>query len=97
MADLVGLKAYRRFFGTLEAVIAGEQAACAAYNNRQTTVTITASQYEGGSSSGQIDGDPLVVMENCQALIDEFEAEAAGETITTGPYHSDFSFQPIKT
>ena len=97
MADLVVLKAYRRFFGTLEAVIAAEQAACEAYNNRQTTVVITASQYEGGQSSGQISGDPREVMENCQALIEEFEAEAAGETITSGPYHSDFSTQPIRT
>jgi hypothetical protein len=97
MADLVVLKAYRRFFATLEAVIAAEQAAVEAYNNRQTTVTITASQFEGGSSSGQISGDPRDVMENCQALIEELEAEAADETITTGPHHSDFSTRTIRT
>lgn len=97
MADLAVINALRRFVVGETALTAAYQEAFTAYQNRQTTVTITASNFEGGNSSGQIAGDPKELMEACEFLLKEIEAEDAGETTAAGPYHSDFSKQPLRT
>lgn len=91
-ADKVLKDAYRRFLVTEEAITSAYQTALTAYNSRLSTVTITAAQFEGGSTSGQIEGSPRDIMEVCEELLRELE----GDDKTSDVAHRDFSYRMIE-
>jgi len=97
MADLAVINALRRFVVGTQNLTQAYKLAWDAYSSRQTSVTITASQFEGGNSSGQIAGDPKEIMEACEYLLAELEDIESATVSATGPYQVDFSKQPSRT
>jgi hypothetical protein len=97
MADRREMNALRRFAGGAEGLNTIYAAAWEAHTTGATTVTILASQFEGGQASGQMLGVPLELCDSCEMLLAEIEATELGEEIASGPVHSDFSRQPSRT
>jgi hypothetical protein len=97
MADLAFIDAMRRFVVGKNALLEVYRLAWEAAQARQTEVTITAQQFAGGGSTGQIAGNPRVIMESAEILLKEIEAEESGQAVASAPVHVDFSTQPVRT
>ncbi len=96
MADMRLVAALKRFC-TLEEVEATYKAATDAYVERNTEVVITSATFEGGGSSGQLTGDPAMVLDACEYVLAEKEAEEANTVLPAGPNHLDFSRRTVGT
>lgn len=84
------LAGMRRFLTTAD-IEAVYQEALQAKLGLLTEVTITSVSFEGGASSGQIKGDPSDLMELCELLLKEAEAEAGGAPVVQETGVVDFS------
>ncbi len=98
MADYEVVAAIKRFFSKEETETA-YRAAFAAYQERAVEVTITSANFESGSSSGQITGDPKELMGACRVVLEDLEADAQGidPEALPGTSHVDFSKRILET
>ena len=71
--------------------------ALAAWEKRQLTVTITSASFEGGATSGQITGDPKVILAIFETLIAEKKGQLKPITPSDNMSHSvDFSKRRVE-
>lgn len=91
------LTAFRRFLTDRADVEQIYREAMVAKTSMLSEVTITSVSFEGGSSSGVIKGDPSVLMEVCETILLEMEAEAGGAPLVRDSGIVDFSSRTIGT